>query len=168
MKRTLIGGAILVVLTAAAAAQTTRTATMDDLVAEIRALRADLNQTSSVSVRTQLLVARLQLQEQRIASVGKQLLDVQSELTRLETGNAVMRSQIKEQDTVVSRMPPEQRQSMEKEFVQMRALWEGSLQREQTLRAQASEMAAALATEQSRWSEFNDRIDALERSLDRR
>ena len=38
----------------------------DALLTEVRGLRNDLNQAASASIRTQLLVARLQLQEQRV------------------------------------------------------------------------------------------------------
>src|SRR5262245_26659226 len=48
-------------------------ATLDDLLSEIRGLRADLGQQSSATLRTQLLVARLTLQEQRINALGGQL-----------------------------------------------------------------------------------------------
>jgi hypothetical protein len=46
----------------------------DELLTEIRGLRADLQQAAKISIRAQLLVARLQLQEQRINVVGGQRL----------------------------------------------------------------------------------------------
>jgi hypothetical protein len=55
-------------------------ASLDDVVHELRGIRADLAETSSASVRSQLLVARLQLQGQRIDGLLRQLYDVQSQL----------------------------------------------------------------------------------------
>ena len=49
----------------------------DALLAEIKGLRADFNQRLDASIRAQLLVARLQLQEQRITTLSRQLADVQ-------------------------------------------------------------------------------------------
>ena len=55
-------------------------ASLDDVVAELRGIRADLAETSSASVRSQLLVARLQLQEQRITGLTRQRAEVQSQI----------------------------------------------------------------------------------------
>ena len=51
-----------------------------DLLAEVRGLRADLNQAAGASMRAQLLVARLSLQEQRITTLGKELTELQAQL----------------------------------------------------------------------------------------
>jgi hypothetical protein len=59
-----IAGAGIFALAAGTAGQTV--SSNDPLLAEVRALRADLNQATGASIRTQLLVARLTLQEQRI------------------------------------------------------------------------------------------------------
>jgi hypothetical protein len=56
-------------------------ATLDDLLTEIRGLRADLSQQSSASFRTQLLVARLTLQEQRINALAGQLNETRRALS---------------------------------------------------------------------------------------
>src|SRR5687768_6244886 len=61
-------------------AQTAPQAPQDPVVAEIRALRADLNQRLEATMRMQLLVARLQLQEQRTSTVVGQLRDVEARL----------------------------------------------------------------------------------------
>jgi chromosome segregation ATPase len=55
-------------------------ATLDDVLVELRGIRADLAETSSASVRSQVLVARLQLQEQRINGLMRQISDVQNQL----------------------------------------------------------------------------------------
>jgi len=55
-------------------------ATLDDVVTEIRALRADLKQSTRAGTEMQLLTARLSLQEQRIAVLSNQRNDVSSRL----------------------------------------------------------------------------------------
>ena len=50
------------------------------MVAELRGIRADLAETSSASVRSQLLLARMQLQEQRIYGVMRQVTDIQGQI----------------------------------------------------------------------------------------
>jgi len=72
---------VAVVLTTLASGQIRQgPASLDDVVAELRGIRADLAETSSSSVRSQLLLARLQLQEQRIYGLMRQLADVQNQL----------------------------------------------------------------------------------------
>ena len=39
---------------------------MEELLAEVRSLRSEIRRASDTSIRAQLLVARLQVQEQRI------------------------------------------------------------------------------------------------------
>ena len=159
MKRAVIVISVLVALTAVGAAQGQRATTLDDVIAEIRALRADLNQTSTVTVRTQLLVARLSLQEQRITAVAKQLNDAQALLTTLQPGNTMMANQIKDEEERLTRTPASERVDREEELKQIKTMHEQGRAREQALRSQINELSTMLSTEQNRWSEFNDRID---------
>src|SRR5262245_61304186 len=46
-----------------------------DLLAEVRGLRAELNQFATASIRVQLFMGRLQLQEHRIQVLSQQLVD---------------------------------------------------------------------------------------------
>ncbi|RPI51078.1 MAG: hypothetical protein EHM55_19865 [Acidobacteria bacterium] len=83
LRRNLFVAVVLVaaVLTALTSAQFRQgPASLDDVVAELRGIRADLAETSSASVRSQLLVARLQLQEQRINGLTRQVSDVQYQI----------------------------------------------------------------------------------------
>jgi hypothetical protein len=74
----LIGIAAVVAGQSARVAPSTTTSSLDDLLAEVRELRAEIHQAAGASIRTQLLVARLQLQEQRLNAVAQQLADVQN------------------------------------------------------------------------------------------
>ena len=68
-----------------------RAATLDDLLEELRAFRSELRDSSATSLRAQLLLARLQLQEQRVNTIWRQLSEVEDTCgSRL--GNAVRRS----------------------------------------------------------------------------
>ena len=76
-----VAGIMAVFFTAMASAQFRQgPATLDEVVAELRGIRADLAETSSASVRAQLLLARLQLQEQRIYGLMRQIGDVQNQI----------------------------------------------------------------------------------------
>jgi chromosome segregation ATPase len=58
-------------------------ASLDDVLVELRGIRADLAETSSASVRAQLLMARLQLQQQRIFGLARQMGDLQNQAVML-------------------------------------------------------------------------------------
>jgi hypothetical protein len=162
-------GAVLIGIVAIVAGQGARPASMatqappDDLLTEVRALRAEINQAAGASIRAQLFVARLQLQEQRVNAVARQLADVQSRLASLLQGQAAMRERLTATVEGQARLPPEDQSDD-----QVRALTlqlEQGQNREQELRAQESALVNATMAEQSRWTDFNDRLDALERSL---
>jgi chromosome segregation ATPase len=133
------------------------------LLDEVRALRAEINKAAGSSIRAQLLVARLQLQEQRVNAVARQLADVQGRLASAQQGQTTMRERLAATEEGQARLPPEDRSDD-----QVRALTlqlEQGQSREQELRAQESALLSATSAEQSRWADFNGRLDALERSL---
>src|SRR2546430_5698271 len=55
-------------------------ATLDDVVNEIRGLRADLKKSTAATTQVQLLTVRLQLQEQRLVVLSNQRNDVTARL----------------------------------------------------------------------------------------
>ena len=171
-RTSVIAGLLLLGLVAALSAQAGQggqTAGFADLLAEVKALRADVNQAAGASLRAQLLVARLSLQEQRITTLGRQLIDVQAQLVAATRERIDIESQVKRFNEAVAEgsMPVEERKNMEAHVQMLKA---SLLQRqavEQQLRTQESELAGVIAGEQNRWSDFNARLDELERSLPR-
>jgi hypothetical protein len=161
-----IVGSIAGVLVAQAP-RTAQPASLDDLLAEVRGLRAEINLASSASIRTQLLTARLQLQEQRIYTAARQLTEVQGLLTtvRQEILEVQRRVEQYERDGADSAIPPDQLKELRLMIPREKAVVEQKRLREQELRTQETELFNALNTEQARWTEFNDRLDEIERSL---
>ena len=155
----------LIGVAAVVAGQSARSATSppDDLLAEVRRLRADLNQAAGTSVRTQLLVARLQMQEQRVNATARQLADVQDRLASVQQGQAAMIERLSVSEDSQQRLPPEDRSDDQIRALKLQI--DQVQKREQVLRAQEATLSGTLAAEQARWNEFNARLDALERSL---
>jgi hypothetical protein len=139
----------------------------DPLLTEVRALRAELNQAAGTSIRTQLLVARLQLQEQRVTGIAKQLTDVQMLRTGNDAGVAQMSARLKqlEEGSRSLSTPPEVRQQYEREMDGMKGPAAMMRQRSAELSAQESQLSGQLASEQSRWTDFNSRLDEIEREI---
>ena len=147
-----------------------------ELLAEVRALRAELTAASRNSLRVQMLVARVQLQEQRVIYFDRRRADA-----TLRTADAAEASR----KTVerVNGLEEQQRrfrsqtlqipkQDVEAMVAQLGTELEGARRdaaaaadAEQRARVEESGLASALADETGRWSEFNARLDELERAL---
>ena len=171
MTRHMVVVALLTLVVAGAAfGQSQRSpATLDDLLAELRGLRADLNQSSSSTLRTQLLVARLTLQEQRINALAGQLDEARRALNSKQGDpeSPVIRLKRFEDAMQTPTGPPVAQVEMDRMLPRLRAdaaIWQ---REEQALRSQENELSVLLATEQNRWIDFNSRLDELERALSR-
>ena len=135
------------------------------LTAEIRALRTDLSQFANASVRSQLLVTRIQLQEQRLMHLDRQRADVAAKLGEAEKAHTMLAAQVKQFESPGAQVPAEQRRDMEGMVGMLRGQLQAAQTTQATLKAEHDSLLNALSTEQSRWSDFNSRLDELERSL---
>src|SRR5207248_485407 len=80
-KLLVLAGVLIAVGAAIASGEAQRSpATLDDVVNEIRGLRADLKKSTAATTQVQLLTVRLQLQEQRLAVLSNQRNDVSARM----------------------------------------------------------------------------------------
>ena len=137
-----------------------RPATLDDVVAEIRAMRADMQTMQQASLRAQLLVARLQVEEQRIAGIARDLAQTESEIRGLESArNPFVEKMLKD----LSAKPQEPGE--EDMFAGLRAQLEKLQNGDPVLTERQVSLSRLLAEEQARWAAFNAQLEALEREL---
>jgi chromosome segregation ATPase len=168
MRTKLIACGLLIAGAVAVSGQSQRQpATLDDLVMEIRALRADLKASAAATTRTQMLTARLQLQEQRIAVLANQRSDVMARLAvetrlRADAQGQVQRFEEMKGGNESVGIP---RAELEGMLAEHRRTFGQHRDAEQQLRSQESDLSAQIAAEQNRWQDFNNRLDELERSL---
>jgi hypothetical protein len=165
-----IGICFALVVAGAVSGQSQRSpATLDDLLTELRGLRADLNSSVSATTRVQLVVGRLQVQEQRIASVSQELTETQNQLRtaiqQRERTNALVLAL--EQRIVSRTVVPDRIMSFEQELEDTNIRLVRERNREADLRSRETELLAMLTAEQSRWIELNAGLDALERAFTR-
>jgi chromosome segregation ATPase len=139
------------------------------LLTEVRGLRAAMEQMAAAGPRVQLAMGRLQMQEQRVNTALRKLDDVRERRTEAEREVVQLRTQLAQAQENVGRVSadtPEwqtidSQMKMIKEAVAIRS---SEIQR---LVADEAEAAGALASEQGRWSEINQRLEDLERALAR-
>ena len=144
-------------------------ATMDDLLAEVRGLRADISNSAAASMRLQSLIALLSLQEQRIDTLGRQATDVNAQLETVTRERINHEDHLKQLESAIAEGTLPQalrREDAEAEVAGQKRSLSQIRAREAQLRNQAAAVAGLIATEQNRWSDFNGRLDDLERSLE--
>jgi chromosome segregation ATPase len=139
----------------------------EEFLAEVRGLRADLQQAAKISVRAQLLVGRLQLQEHRINAVAAQVAEVRHLIGIKESGRIPVTEHLKRLDTELrsGNISAEHQRAMENEIAMLKAQLAQMQREEQQLRSQEIELSSQLTTEQGRWQDFNSRLDELEGQL---
>jgi chromosome segregation ATPase len=167
MKHTLIA-AVLVGLPIAVLAQPATPDTLTALLQEVRALRVALERSAITGPQIQLLAGRLTVQNERVSRAARDLDQVRLNLsnTSMATARAATQAQQLEQ-TLATTANAEQRKQIEFEQRVLKQQIEEMTAEEQRLRLRETELAAALAAEQTAWNELNRRLDELERILKR-
>ncbi|HET7697549.1 MAG TPA: hypothetical protein VFK57_17665 [Vicinamibacterales bacterium] len=157
------------------AAPAAREDVLPALLAEVRGLRAAMEQMASAGPRVQLFASRLQLQETRISNMIRRLDTVrdrigeaQQELTRLQSEQKQLEAALLEEKRSAS--------TGAREEADMATLLIGGVKGKiataaATLNryiAEESQLMGDLTTEQGRWNAINQQLDELERALARR
>jgi chromosome segregation ATPase len=137
----------------------------DALLAEVRALRAEIHQVAGTGIRMQLLVARLQLQEQRVFTVARQLTDAQNALASARARLAGEQSRVRQLEEAASRATGTGRLTYQQAILEAGPHIEQQQRQELDLRARETELLRSVNDAQARWMDFNNRLDALEQSL---
>lgn len=142
---------------------------MPALLEEVRGLRTALEQMTSAGPRVQLALGRLQLQEQRLNGAIRRLDEIRTRLAEVQRQQADMQQQVASLDRSLKEgnrpadAPP--REEIEHILdVRRRELAQTSTE-VQRLIAEESTCATEVTNEQARWTEFNQRLEDLERAL---
>ena len=144
---------------------------MPALLEEVRGLRAALEQMTSAGPRVQLALGRLQLQEQRLTSTIKRLDEVRTRLAEVQRQQADMQQQVAALDSALkdgnrgasADGPP--REELEHILATRRRELAQVNTEVQRLSAEESAVATDATNEQARWTEYNQRLEDLERAL---
>jgi chromosome segregation ATPase len=140
------------------------------LLVEVRGLRAAMEQMASAGPRVQLALGRVQLQEQRVNNLMRRIEDARGQLADAQRKHDQMQQQLRGVQEAIREPNPNgppvaELQGMQRETEREIARVAAEVQR---LTAESATMDADLATEQGRWIDLNQRMEALEQSLIRR
>jgi uncharacterized coiled-coil protein SlyX len=137
-----------------------------ELLIEVRALRIAMERAATVGARIQLLVARMQLQEQRIAELSRRSTAIRDDITRADEGMASMAGEIKRLESYLDRgLPAEERPQVERQVEVLKAQLAITEKRRQDLVNEEALLSQQLTADQGRWADVNNQLDELERSL---
>jgi chromosome segregation ATPase len=176
----IVAAALIVGWFAAAQAQTPGASSSGDilpaLLAEVRGLRVAMEQMTAAGPRVQLALGRLQLQEQRLTAANDRLIEARSQLTGTQRRAAELQEQVTEFEALVSGQRELPRPDTKITADEMRRTMSGQLrdlQQQlvavnadmQRLTSQENALANEVSTEQARWSDINQHLEDLERSL---
>lgn len=160
----LLGGLLFPV---AAQTQTPVIDPLRELLAEVRALRIAMERSATVGARIQLLVARVQLQEQRIAELSRRAAAIRDELSTIDQGVAVFAGQVKDMQSALDRgiADAQERTQVERQLELFKVQLAVPNKRRQDLLDEESLLSQQMAADQGRWNVVNNQLDELERSL---
>ena len=140
-------------------------ATLDELVVEVQALRAEMNQAAAASIRAQLLVGRLQMEDQRIAGVVRDLEAVQGDLAAGAQTRTDAAARLKTLEDTVLGATNDVREDAEKQLAAGKAAAQQADRRLQMLKRRESALAKELQESQARWQEINARLENFEQAI---
>jgi hypothetical protein len=140
---------------------------MKELVAEVRALRLAVERTSGLAARSQALLGRVQLQENRLADLGRRLDEARERARAAGVEEAKHTNALAEVTRPLegASASADDRANAEAMLRELRASLKLAQDQAAQLRADEQAVLAALTQEQTRWSDYNARLEAIEQDF---
>jgi predicted nucleic acid-binding Zn-ribbon protein len=137
------------------------------LLVEVRQLRLALERSAIVAPRIQVMLQRMQMQQDAANRASKDLDDVRNQISNLSNQERGMSVQLKDlEQRMVSEQDPARRKSLESELRIVKSISEQQVTAVSQLRGREAEAEGRLQTEQAKLSELNERLNVLERQLE--
>lgn len=139
------------------------------LLAEVRGLRAAMEQMASAGPRVQLALGRLQLQEQRVSMLQMKQDATRGSLAAMQQQLAQHQGRLADFEASEKELSdPNERRQVEQMMIAVKREIATTSAEIQRLIAEEASISADVASEQARWNELNQRLEELERALGRR
>jgi chromosome segregation ATPase len=137
------------------------------LLVEVRGLRAAMEQMAAAGPRVQLALGRVQLQEQRINTLIRRLEEIRASVVAAQSDYDRRRDDSRDIEESLRNLQPGGPSLEELKAHQTAVSRElaGAASRLQRLTADEASTASEVAVEQARWTDLNQRMEALESAL---
>jgi chromosome segregation ATPase len=172
--RTLLVAGLLTIAAAGAAAAYAAPAAVEErghspaqpeLLQEVRALRVAIERFTVAGARAQLLLGRLQMQEERVTVLTRQAQEIRARLLAMQRDRETNVTEIKALSATLNDAAADERARLSARIDSMRRQIKRFDQQLRDLEAQDATISSTLAAEHGRWQQFNDRLEELERML---
>lgn len=142
--------------------------TLRALLAEVHALRQDLQTTTIAAQRVQILIYRLQGQEAAVARDSQRLDEAKDQLARTQDGITPATNEIKQIEDALNNdeTPAATRKNLETQKERLKRgidSFQAEQQRQQTREIDAEQQ---LQADQAKLGEFHDQLERLDKSLE--
>lgn len=149
-------------------AQSTDAVTLQALLQEVRQLRQDLNGMTLVAQRMQILLYRVQLQDEVTKKAAQRYDQASAKVRDAERNRTEAMSDLKTaEENLASVRSPIERNSREDQVREMKRRVEMWSNDESGCRATEAVAASDLRSEQAKLSELQQRLDTVERQLEK-
>lgn len=138
-----------------------------ELLTEVRLLRQTMESLMGTNTRVQIVFGRLQLQDQRTATAERRLDEARSNLAAVANRASELNDRVGELETALanSGRKPEEFEALRQELGAVRSEL-GRIETERVrVQGAEAEAAAAFNAEQARWTDLNQQLEQLERTL---
>ncbi len=142
------------------AARPTSEQSLQELVSEVRQLRAAFQRINAAVYKGQVMLERLKLQQEQVARISRELTDVRETLSETRSQQIRMKELL---GRVESRV--EAGITDKSDASGLKAELETFSQREQRLATREAQLANELELERAKLNELNDRLNALDLEL---
>src|SRR5262245_2820672 len=164
-----LSAAVMAVLFAVDTLGQSQQATPDvanQMLIELKGLRADINRFTAIGARTQVMSVRLQLQEQRLARVSAELSSIRTQRETFETGLEANSKAIEETENAIRASKNAAEAAVhERLLADLKGQSPVMETQVQLFRGREEEATRQLAYEQGAWNDLSNRLDELERQL---
>ena len=159
--------ALLVVSVAGAQPASPDTQALQALVTEIRQLRQDLQATTLVTQRVQIVLYRLQTQTTLVTRASSRLDDARSSLGTAQSQRKQLADRVPQTEELVRRtQDPKERQMFEDQLAGTKTMVERMTADEQRLQSREIDADTQLRAEQNKLAGLQDQLDRLDKLLD--
>jgi chromosome segregation ATPase len=143
--------------------------TLGALLVEVRGLRSAIEHMASVGPSIQLAMGRLQLQEQRINTLVRRADVVRDALVAAHKQAGELQDRVGSLQRELEQNPePQHRSNVEDALLDAKRKLTRASAEVQRLQTEESDAAAQVSNEQTHWAEINQRLEELDRALQRR
>ena len=159
--------ALIIATTACAQSASPDTQALQALVAEIRQLRQDMQATTIVTQRVQIVLYRLQTQTSLVTSAASRLDDARSSLGRAQSDRKQIADRVPQMEESVKTMQDaKERKNMEDALAGTKMQLEHLTADEQRLQSREIDAETQFRTEQGKLADLQDQLDRLDKVLD--